>query len=96
MSSPQVWLITGASSSFEAAFVQGLLAHGEMVIATARARSIIKRLKKLGGATLQLDVIAPTAELEKITSEAILVYGKIDVLVNNAGYDYFGTSEKAT
>ncbi|CAN9404087.1 unnamed protein product [Alternaria alternata] len=96
MSNPQVWLITGAAPSFGAAFVQGLLGRGEKVIATARARSKIEHLKKLGAATLQLDVIEPIFELEKIAKEAILVYGKIDVLVNNACYDYLGISEKAT
>jgi NAD(P)-dependent dehydrogenase (short-subunit alcohol dehydrogenase family) len=94
MSDPQVWLITGASSGFGAALVQSLLARGEKVIATTRTRSKIEQLKKLGAATLQLDVTAPIAELEKIAREAISFHGKIDVLVNNADYGYFGTVSK--
>ncbi|KAH6616846.1 oxidoreductase,short chain dehydrogenase-like protein [Boeremia exigua] len=96
MSDPQVWLITGASTGFGAALVKSLLVRGEKVIATARTLSKIEHLGKLGAATLQLDVTASTAELEKIAREAIAVYGRIDVLVNNAGYGHFGTFEEAT
>jgi NAD(P)-dependent dehydrogenase (short-subunit alcohol dehydrogenase family) len=93
---PQVWLVTGTSSGFGVAFVHSLLARGDKVIATARTLSKISNLKKAGAATLQLDVTSSQAELEKIAQEAIAIHGKIDVLVNNAGYSHFGTLEDAT
>lgn len=96
MSTPSVWLITGTSSGFGAAFVKNLLARGDKVIATARSLSKIEHLKKLGAATLQLDVTAAPDELKSIAKEAIAIHGKVDVLVNNAGYSHFGTLEDAT
>ena len=96
MPAQQVWLITGTSSGFGEALVQTLLERGEKVIATARTPSKIEHLAKLGAATLQLDVTASPAELDKIAEKAVAIYGKVDVLVNNAGYFHFGTLEEAT
>lgn len=93
---PQVWLITGTSSGFGAALVHSLLACGDKVIATARTLSKIADLKQAGAATLQLDVTSSPSDLDKIAQDAISTYGKIDVLVNNAGYCHFGTFEDAT
>lgn len=93
---PQVWLITGTSSGFGAAFVEDLLSRGDRVIATARALPKVEYLKQLGAVTLQLDVTSSVSELEKVADEAIKIYGRIDVLVNNAGYSHFGTLEDAT
>ncbi|KAH6625104.1 oxidoreductase,short chain dehydrogenase-like protein [Boeremia exigua] len=93
MSTSQIWLITGTSSGFGEAFVKDLLARGDKVIATARNTSRIAHLKQLGAATIQLDVTASQKELENTAKEAINIYGKIDVLVNNAGYSHFGTFE---
>jgi NADP-dependent 3-hydroxy acid dehydrogenase YdfG len=95
MPAPQVWLITGTSSGFGAALVQNLLVRGDKVIATARSLSKIEHFETLCAATLQLDVTASTAELENIAKEAIAIYGRIDVPVNNAGYSLFGTFEDA-
>jgi NAD(P)-dependent dehydrogenase (short-subunit alcohol dehydrogenase family) len=95
MPAPQIWLITSTSSGFGLAFVKNLLARGDKVLATARNLSKIDYLKKIGAATLQLDVTSSPAELEKIAKEAVAVHGKIDVLVNNAGYSHFGTLEDA-
>jgi NAD(P)-dependent dehydrogenase (short-subunit alcohol dehydrogenase family) len=93
---PRVWLITGTTSGFGAAFVHSLLARGDKVIATARNLSKISNLKQAGASTLQLDVTSSPAELEKTAKQAIAIHGKIDVLVNNAGYCHFGTLEDAT
>ncbi|KAJ4982599.1 retinol dehydrogenase [Stagonosporopsis vannaccii] len=93
---PQIWLITGTSSGFGEAFVKDLLSRGDKVIATARTLSKIEHLRQLGAAILQLDVTRSTSELEKIAKDAIKIYGRIDVLVNNAGYSHFGTFEDAT
>ncbi|KAH7067879.1 oxidoreductase,short chain dehydrogenase-like protein [Paraphoma chrysanthemicola] len=79
---PQVWLITGTTSGFGAAFVHSLLARGDKVIATARNLSKISNLKQAGASTLQLDVTSSPAELEKTAKEAIAIHGKIDVLFN--------------
>jgi short-subunit dehydrogenase len=89
----QVWLVTGTSSGLGSEFVKAALARGDNVIATARNLEKIIHLQKLGAAVMQLDITAPQAELNRKAIEAISVYGRIDVLVNNAGYTQFGTIE---
>ncbi|CBF87502.1 hypothetical protein AN9378.2 [Aspergillus nidulans FGSC A4] len=92
---PLVWLITGTSSGFGHEFVTQLLSRGDKVIATARILSRISDLKQLGPdvVTLELDVTASQRELNDKAAEAIQVFGKVDVLVNNAGFVKFGFLE---
>jgi hypothetical protein len=75
-----------------------LLARGDKVISTARARSLPKlaELKEKGAATLELDVAAPLDELHAVAAKAVAIYGHIDVVVNNAGYMVSGTLEENT
>jgi len=99
MSDTLVWLITGTSSGIGRELVLAALSRGEHVIATARARSIhtLAPLKEMGAAILELDVTAPLEKLESIASEAVKIYGKVDVLVNNAGvYNAPGPVENLT
>ncbi|KAF7919858.1 hypothetical protein EAE99_008403 [Botrytis elliptica] len=91
---PQVWLITGTTSGFGAEFVMNLFSRGDKVIATARNISKIAHLEKQGAAVLKLDLESEQAEFNKQAEAAIAIYGKIDVLVNNAGYSHFGTIEE--
>lgn len=93
--SPQVWLITGTSSGLGTEFVRAAVARGDKVIATARNVDTIAHLQEIGAVTMQLDVTAPQDELNRKAQEAISAYGKIDVLVNNAGYTQFGTVEES-
>lgn len=90
----RVWLITGTSSGLGNELARAVLGRGDKVIATARQLDRISSLKELGAATLQLDVTAPQEELNRRAEEAIAIYGRIDVLVNNAGYVQFGTIEE--
>ncbi|KAJ5397772.1 hypothetical protein N7509_005885 [Penicillium cosmopolitanum] len=92
----QVWLITGTSSGLGHELARAVLGRGDKVIATARQLDRISSLKDLGAATLQLDVTAPQEELNRRAEEAIAIYGRIDVLVNNAGYVQFGTIEETS
>ncbi|KAJ2921724.1 hypothetical protein H1R20_g15370, partial [Candolleomyces eurysporus] len=74
------------------------LARGDKVIATARGRTVSKLedLKTAGAATLELDVTSPLEKLHEAAKEAVNIYGKIDVLVNNAGYMLVGAIEEST
>ncbi|KAK0200067.1 hypothetical protein DFS33DRAFT_216038 [Desarmillaria ectypa] len=99
MSSQQlVWLITGTSSGLGRELVIAALERGEKVIAPARGRSLsqIDDLKALGADVLELDVTAPLEELHAIAKKATGIYGRIDVLVNNAGYALLQSVEEAT
>ncbi|KAL5043575.1 hypothetical protein BDW71DRAFT_117656 [Aspergillus fruticulosus] len=92
---PLIWLITGTSSGFGREFVAQLLSRGDKVIATARSLSRIADLGQLGPdvVTLELDVTASQKELNDKAEEAIQAFGKVDVLVNNAGFVKFGFLE---
>ncbi|KAJ4411001.1 hypothetical protein N0V85_003874 [Neurospora sp. IMI 360204] len=92
-----VWLITGCSSGFGLEFVYQIMARGDYVIATARDLSkvadlpIFAPLQSLHEVSLlQLDVTASQESLNETIAEAIKIYGRIDVLVNNAGYVALG------
>lgn len=63
------------------------LDRGDKVIATARARSFsqLDDLKEKGVAVLELDVTASIETLHQVAKEAVAIYGRVDVLVNNAG-----------
>jgi NAD(P)-dependent dehydrogenase (short-subunit alcohol dehydrogenase family) len=94
--SAKVWLITGCSSGFGAALVKEALGRGFAVIATARNPAKIADLKDAGAATLALDVTKPLPELKKIAEEAFNIYGRIDYLINNAGFSQVGGLEELT
>jgi NADP-dependent 3-hydroxy acid dehydrogenase YdfG len=88
-----VWLITGCSSGFGEQFVHSILARGDKVIATARRPEKLRALADAGAATLQLDITDSQQSIRDTIAKAISVYGKIDVLVNNAAYIAIGTWE---
>jgi len=98
MSSQLVWIITGTSSGFGRDLVVAALERGDKVIATARGRSVSKlaELKDLGADVLELDVTAPLDKLQEIAKQAYDIHGKIDVVVNNAGYIHVGALEEVT
>ncbi|KAF9525424.1 hypothetical protein CPB83DRAFT_943586 [Crepidotus variabilis] len=97
--SPQlVWLITGTTSGLGRHLAQEVLRRGDKVIATGRARSIAKldELKNEGADTLELDVTWPLEKLQETAKEAVSIHGRIDVVVNNAGYVQIGVVEETT
>ncbi|KAJ3999210.1 hypothetical protein F5050DRAFT_1041619 [Lentinula boryana] len=104
--SPQqlVWMITGCSTGFGRRFVPAILRKGDKVIATARKLSTIENLAKevseqgLDASnlkTLELDLEWNTAKLEGVVNEALKVWGRIDVLVNNGGIGMKSLIEEA-
>ena len=93
--SSQVWLITGCSRGlgWEIAFAAQQAGH--TVIASSRNPSKdterVKQIERQGGSWITLDAAAP--ELEKQLDEALEKHGRIDVLINNAGFAVCGTLE---
>jgi NAD(P)-dependent dehydrogenase (short-subunit alcohol dehydrogenase family) len=96
MSAQRVWLVTGANSGFGTEFVHQVLARGDKVIATGRNPKKLAVLSNTKAHLMKLDVTSPLEELQAIAKEAVNVYGRIDVLVNNAGYIEMGTVEETT
>lgn len=92
---PRVWLITGCSSGFGDAIAREALSRGEHVIATSRSVEKLAQLKGLGAVVTTLDVCHSDEIVSQAVEQAVSVYGgRIDVLVNNAGYILEGTIEE--
>lgn len=96
MSSP-VWLITGASRGFGKAFAQAALSHGCRVAAGARKPEAVNTAfgESENLLPVQLDV-TDQQQIEQAVSQVIDAFGRIDVLVNNAGYGIFGSLEETS
>ncbi len=94
----RVWFITGASTGFGRLLAEQVLAKGDKVVATARKPEQIADLTHNhpeAALALSLDVTDETA-IEAAVDAAIRQFGRIDVLVNNAGYGLAGAIEEAT
>ncbi|KAK5172007.1 uncharacterized protein LTR77_003644 [Saxophila tyrrhenica] len=76
--------------------IEAITKRGDKAIATARNLSSIEDLKSDSVATLQLEVTASQDELNQRAEEAVKAFGRIDVLVHNAGYMQMGTWEDLT
>lgn len=96
MAGGEYWLVTGASSGLGLAIALAALKAGNKVLATARnvdkARAEHPDIESLGGTWIKLDTSAINAgaDVEKAVQS---VGGKIDVIVNNAGYSLLGSVE---
>ncbi|KAL0947780.1 hypothetical protein HGRIS_013856 [Hohenbuehelia grisea] len=92
MSSQQlVWLITGTSSGFGRRLVQSALSRGDLVIASARCLKSIQDLAECPShqgrvRLLELDVSSGSKNIKHQVDIAVGFFGRIDVLVNNAGH----------
>jgi len=95
--SPRVWFITGASRGIGARIAEAALAQGDAVVATARdAASIEKRFGRHDALLpVALDV-TDGAQAAGAVQAALARFGRIDVLVNNAGYGLLGAVEEST
>ncbi|MFE4831244.1 SDR family NAD(P)-dependent oxidoreductase [Streptomyces sp. NPDC056672] len=93
---PSTWLITGATSGFGRLVTERALATGAHVIAVGRRRDRLAELVQLAPAgeitTLELDLTAPDAQA--VLEGTVRAAGRLDVLINNAGYGLFGSVEQ--
>ncbi len=95
---PRVWLITGCSSGLGRCLVEKAVAAGDRVIATARQVDRIADLATLAPdsvVTLALDVTKP-AQVAAAVTQAHAAWGRLDVVVNNAGYGLIGAVEECS
>ena len=92
MKQVKVILITGASSGIGFDAAQILARQGHKVYAAARRVELMEPLKALGVQVLKMDV-TDEASMQQGVEAVIQAEGRIDVLVNNAGYGFFGAIE---
>jgi NAD(P)-dependent dehydrogenase (short-subunit alcohol dehydrogenase family) len=95
----KVWFVTGANSGIGEGVAKAALRSGDRVVATAR--NMDKLSTAFGAehgpdlALVQLDV-GDTYQATAAVAEAVARFGRIDVLVNNAGNSYLGNFEELT
>lgn len=93
----QIWFITGASRGMGVEFAKAALDAGHAVVATGRDTDTVTEAVGEWDDLLvaELDVTRP-ADAESATQSAVDRFGRIDVLVNNAGISYKGFFEEMT
>jgi NAD(P)-dependent dehydrogenase (short-subunit alcohol dehydrogenase family) len=98
MADPKVWFITGCSKGFGRVWAEAALARGDKVAATARDASTLEALVAEHGEdvlTMALDVQDRDADFAAVQA-AHERFGRLDVVVNNAGYGLFGAIEEVS
>jgi NADP-dependent 3-hydroxy acid dehydrogenase YdfG len=96
--SGKVWFITGASRGFGRVWADAALQRGDKVAATARKLESIADLKEKYGEnvlTLELDVTRPD-QAKSAVEQAHAHFGRLDIVLNNAGYSLVGTIEESS
>jgi NAD(P)-dependent dehydrogenase (short-subunit alcohol dehydrogenase family) len=98
MSNSKVWFVTGSSTGFGRSLTEELLKKGDMVVATARKPEQLADLVAKypdRAQAIRLDV-TKSQEISEAVKTAITTFGRIDVLVNNAGYGTMGAIEEVS
>ena len=95
---PLVWFITGASNGIGRELVREALRRGDSVIATSRTpqkvtEAFAEHQDRLLAVAMDL---GSSDQIAKAVHAGISRFGKVDVLVNNAGYGFIGAVEEAT
>src|SRR5690606_35646206 len=98
MGAKKVRFVTGASNGLGLALVRKLLAHGNQVAATSRnLQSLVEKVGTLCGTFLPLAVdLTDNGNVYDAIAACVNYFGRIDVVVNNAGLGLIGTLEELT
>lgn len=94
--SKKVWLVTGCSKGLGKALVEELIAQGYPVAGTSRSKESLE--KSIGAESdlfLPLSMnVKEEADVKKAIAQATEKFGRIDVVVNNAGFTHLATIEE--
>lgn len=94
----KIWFITGTSRGFGRVWTEAALERGDKVIATARKLASIDDFNTRYGEnvlTLEMDV-TNEAQVKAVVAKAHAHFGKLDIVLNNAGYSLVGTIEESS
>lgn len=91
----KVWLITGAGRGLGRAFAEEAVRRGDKVIAGMRRISADKFFQQENVLAAEMDVTSPM-QVESAVQAGLKRFGRIDVLVNNAGFGMSGAFEEVT
>ncbi len=96
METKKVWFVTGASKGLGLTLVKKLLQNGYCVAATTRnPQSLIEEIGNSSDVFLPLEVnLTDNHDVKSAIEKSVAYFGKIDVVVNNAGYAQIGTLEE--
>lgn len=92
---PMNWFITGCSSGFGRCIAEAALAQGQRVAVTARDPSSLRELEGPDCKAFALDVTDPVS-IASAVADAAAELGRLDVVVNNAGYGLIGAVEECS
>jgi NAD(P)-dependent dehydrogenase (short-subunit alcohol dehydrogenase family) len=94
--SQRTWFITGVSSGFGRELTHQLLERGDRVIGTVRETSKIAELIERYPDAFRAEVpdVTDTAAIREVVERSFAQFGRIDVIVSNAGYGLFGAAEE--
>jgi len=94
----KVWLVTGASSGFGRAIAEAALAAGDTVIGTARRTEALADLVAAHPDRVEAIALDVTdgGWIDAVAADVLARYGRVDVLVNNAGRTQVGAFEETT
>ena len=92
------WFITGVSSGFGRHMTEQLLERGDRVAGTVRRLDAVDDLRSAYADQLWLEQLDVTdlPEIRRVVEKAFADLGRIDVVINNAGYGLFGAAEEFT
>jgi NAD(P)-dependent dehydrogenase (short-subunit alcohol dehydrogenase family) len=96
MTDTRVWLVTGATSGFGRTIVDAALARGEAVVATSRQTEGLQDLADHERVLVTRLDVTDAAERQAAVAAALERFGRIDVLVNNAGRTQVGAVEETS
>jgi len=97
MAAPKVWFITGASRGFGVELTRDALSRGDQVVGTARnPQAVIDAVGQHANLLAVKLEVTNEAEAQAAAQAAIERFGRIDVLLNNAGYGLLGAVEESS
>jgi NAD(P)-dependent dehydrogenase (short-subunit alcohol dehydrogenase family) len=94
----KVWFVTGSSRGLGRSFVEAALSRGDKVAASARNTGSLEELvTAYGDAVLPLELdVTDKAAVSESVKRANEHFGRLDIIVNNAGYAQIGAIEELT